>query len=172
MIGMKLRWLILEVLLLGGFLYFGSNVALIFAIVMILIPLCSIPLNLYICKRIELTVTTQQNLKKGELGNFVLTFVNKTIFPILYLHGKTCIKNQLNGEEHILKIRTWLPAKKEQKVILQAGSAYCGRLKISVEKIYVCDCFGLFGIRCKKDASGYMTVQPDTYEPAVTLTLN
>lgn len=172
MIGMKLGWLLLEVILLGYVLYFGSSIALGFALVMILIPICSIPVNLYVRKRISLTVTAQPNLKKGDSGEFVLRIDNPTIIPVFFLRCQIRIQNQLNKEVQILRIHTWLPPKRVQKVGLQTGSEYCGRLKVAIEKTAVCDCFGVFGIRCRMDASAYMTVQPDTFEPEIMLTVN
>lgn len=172
MIGMKLGWLVLESILLGYFLYFGSSAAFALALVMILIPLCSLPINLYVRTRISMTVTAQPNLKKGDSGNFVLNIKNSSWFPVLRLYCRIHVENQLNRECQTFRMQTWLPPKKEQQITLQAGSDYCGRLKISAAKVLAYDCFGLCGIPCKLNAVGYMTVQPDTFEPAVTLIPN
>lgn len=172
MIGMKLSWFVLEVLTLGMFVYFGSKAAFVFAMIMIVIPLCSTIGNLYVCNRIRTSITAQPNLRKGNSGEFVLTFENPTLIPVFHLQCKIRVENQLNHEWQILQVQTWLPAKKEHKIGLQAGSNYCGRLKIWIDKVAACDCFGLIGIRCKSDESAYMTVQPDTYETAVMLATN
>lgn len=172
MITMKLCWLVLEGILCGYFLYFGSSAAFALALLMILIPIASLPVNLYIRTRLTMTVTAQPNLKKGDAGEFTLILKNPTLFPVLRLQLKIRTENQLNREVQILCLQTWLPPKKEQTLALQAGSDYCGRLKISMVRVYAYDCFGLCPIPCRLDASAYMTVQPDTYEPAVTLIPN
>lgn len=172
MFGAKLGWLVLEGILLGYFLYFGSSAAFSLALVMVLIPLCSIPVNLYVRKNLIMSVTAQPNLKKGDSGSFTLTLKNPTLFPVLRLVYQIRTENQLNRQHQVFLMQTWIAPKKERQIILQAGSHYCGRLKISTAKVLAYDCFGLWGIRCKLDVSGYMTVQPDTYEPTVTLIPN
>jgi len=169
---MKLGWFVLEVLLVGMFFYLGSKAAFAFAIIMIAIPLCSVMGNLYVRNRIRTSIAVQPNLRKGNSGEFVLTFENPTLIPVFHLQCKVRVENQLNREWQMLKVQTWLPAKKEQKIVLQAGSNYCGRLKIWMDKVSVCDCFGLIGINCKPEESAYMTVQPDTYETVVMMTTN
>ena len=172
MIGMKLCWLVLEGILCGYFLYFGSSVAFALALLMVLIPIGSLPVNLYARTRLTMTVKAQPNLKKGDAGEVTLILKNPTLLPVLRLQLRIRTENQLNREVQILRLQTWLPPKKGQTLTLQAGSDYCGRLKISTVKVFAYDCFGLCGIPCRLDASSYMTVQPDTYEPAVTLIPN
>lgn len=172
MIGMKLCWLVLEGILCGYFLYFGSSAAFALALLMVLIPICSLPVNLYVRTRLTMTVMARPNLKKGDVGEITLILKNSTPFPVCRMHLNICIENQLNREQQTSLIQAWLPPKKEQEITLQAGSDYCGRLKISAKKVSVYDCFGVLGIRCKLNASGYMTVQPDTYETEVMLLPN
>lgn len=172
MISMKLGWIVLEGMLLGCFLYFGSSAALAIAVGMILVPLFCIPIHLYVRKKTSISLTAQPNLKKGDSGVFTVKLTNGTMFPVLLLQYRIRIENQLNCEHQILNVYTWLPPKKEQVITLNAGSGYCGRMKLSVEKVFMCDCFGIIRIPCKTNAFGYMTVQPDTFELRIHMLSN
>lgn len=169
MIAMKLGWLALEGILICFFLWFGSSEAFALAIVLFLLPLCSLPINLYMRTKIKISLTAEPNLRKGDTGEFSVTFVNPTIFPILCVRCKIHTENQLNQSQQTIQASTWLPPKKNQSILLKTGSDYCGRLRISVPKVVFYDCFGVFGVRCQRDAVSHMTVQPDTFEPVITL---
>lgn len=169
MITLKLGWLVLESILIGFFLYFGSSAALAIAIMMILVPLFSIPINLYIRKKLRVELSAGSIIKKGDQGSIKVKFDNPTLFPVLRSCCKLQSENQLNRQTQLIEIKTWFPARRIQQTMLQTGSNYCGRIRISVAQIRLYDCFGLIGIRCNCNAAGYMTVQPDTFEMNVNL---
>lgn len=166
---MKISWLVLEVVFAGFFLYFGSSAALVLAVAMVLVPLVTLPVNIWVRKKVKLTVSAEPNLRKGSSGSFTLTVENPTAVPVFRMQCLLRTENQLNREEQRIPVRTWLPLRGKQAVTLQAGSDYCGRIKISAAKVTVYDCFGLIGISCPLDAAAYMTVQPDTFEMSVTM---
>lgn len=172
MIITKLGWLIMETLLLGYFLYFGSSPAMALFIALLLIPIVSIPISMTVGKRIKIEVNTDLNLKKGHEGNISLIVYNPTMIAVPWASCKIVIDNQLNLEKQTILLLTWLPPKKSQELTLKAGSNYAGRLKVRVEKVKIYDCFGLIGVGSKLDASAHMTVQPDTFEMAITLIPN
>lgn len=172
MIAMKLGWLALEGICASYFLYFGSSAALALAIMLVVIPVLSLPINLYLRTKLRMNITAEPNLKKGESGDFVIEIENPTLFPVLRLRCSMQLENQLNREQHRFEQNTWLPSKGTQRITLQAGGTYCGRLKIFVRRVTLYDAFGLLGIWSKLTETAYMTVQPDTFETEVTLTLN
>lgn len=169
MIAMKLSWLVLEVICLGFFGYFGSSIALALAVVLVLIPLGSIPVNLYIRKNLSISLRADANMRKGASGSFTVVLDNPTIFPAMRVRCNLLAQNQLNREFETVRVMTWMPPKKQSEAALTTGSDYCGRIRISVQKIVLYDCFGLIGICCKSNAVAHMTVQPDTFEPNITL---
>lgn len=172
MIITKLGWLIMEIILMGYFLYFGSSPALAIFMALILIPLISIPISMYAGKRLKLWIRTDLNLKKGQEGSIVLTIYNPTIIAVPWVLCKVVIDNQLNLQNQTANTTTWIPPKKSKEIILEAGSRYAGRLKVRTANVKIYDCFGIIGMDCKLDASAYMTVQPDTFETAITLMPN
>lgn len=172
MIAMKLGWVLLEAIFCGCFLYLGSTGALALAILLLVVPLGIIPVNLHLKKHLSVRVTTDVSQRKGEEGTIRIRVDNPTIWPALMIRCDILVQNQLNRE--LMKqaqVISVLP-RNARECHLQAGSAYCGRLRIWVPQMVLYDCFGIFGIRCKAHAVAHMTVQPDTFEPRVVLVPN
>lgn len=167
--GLRLGWSILEMLFLGFFLYFGSSIALALAMLLILIPMISIPVNLYVRAHLQTGFETAVNLRKRDTGIFTLKLENPTLFPVLRVRCRIQSENQLNREKHETDIFTWLPSFKKKQTALSVGSKYCGRLRLSVHEVVLYDCFGVFGIRCRCHSVGYVTVQPDTFDMNVQM---
>jgi len=165
-----LSWLLMEGSLLVLFLYFGSSAAAAVALMLLAIPLLTLPVNLYISKRIELIPEAAVNLKKGEAAAVCVQLYNPAIFPVFHVKCKLIAENQLNGQTALIQTVTWLPARKKQSAAVRIGSDYCGRIKLSVEDLRLYDCFGVFGLTKKCRTATHITVQPDTFE--IDLVLN
>ncbi|MBR3786419.1 MAG: DUF58 domain-containing protein [Firmicutes bacterium] len=172
MIKMKLSWLALEILFTGCFLYFGSSTALALAAAMVLIPLVLLLANLCVRGKIHTAISADLNIRKGDSGNITISLENRAALPVLRMQCRVRVENQLNREVQVFAAGTWLMPKGKQQLILQTGSRYCGRLKITLEKVNLFDCFGLLGIPCGRQTAAYMTVQPETFETDITLLPN
>lgn len=169
MIATRISWCVLEAVLLGFFLYFGSSAAFALAMAMILIPLLTLPISIYLRNKIKVSIEADPNLRKGAAGEFTVLLENATPFPVLRMQCSIRAENQLNRETELYSVKTWLAPKGKQELTIHSGSVYCGRIKISAAKVSMYDCFGLIGIPCKVEAAAYMTVQPDTFEMEVTM---
>lgn len=169
MIITKLGWTLMQIILMGFFLYFGSGPALAVFLALIIVPLIYIPIGIYVGKRLKVSFKTDFNLKKGQEGKIVLTVHNPTVYPVPWAVCRIVIDNQLNLETQPLHVSTWLPPRKTQEILLNVGSKYAGRLKIRVTKVKIYDCFGLIGMDCNQDIYAHLTVQPDTFETLITL---
>ena len=172
MIAIKICWLILEVLFLMCFSWFGSGEALALAGLLILVPLANIPVSAFLRKKLVITAEAAVSLRKGDEGTISVKLENPAVFAALRVRCEVIVQNQLNGESTRQHILTWAPAKKVQKCTLRLGSEYCGRLRVWVPQVILYDCFGIFGIRCKCGAVTHMTVQPDTFEPQMVMVPN
>lgn len=172
MIAMKLGWLVLECLLVWCFAWFGSGAALSLALLLILVPVGTIPVSLYIKKHLDVKIQAAISQRKGDEGTTIIRLDNPTMFPGLRVRCDVTVENQLNREITREQVVTFLLPRKVQENNLRLKSEYCGRLKVSVSQVVLYDCFGIFGIRCKCEASAHVTVQPDTFEPAVVLVPN
>lgn len=172
MIVMKLSWLVLESLLICCFFYYGSGAALALAVLMVLIPLCSLLCNLYLRKKLRIRIEVNAIQRKGDTGRILLTIQNPTLFSALRLRCELEVCNQLNRQRHCEKIMTFALARSKQRNPLRFASEYCGRIRISVPKVVLYDCFGLIGIPAPCKTVAHMTVQTDTFEPNVVLIPN
>lgn len=168
MIPRKAGWLILEVLLCLFFLYFGSSGALAIALLLVMIPLCSLPLHLYIRNRISLTVETAGGQRKGDEGSVRIQLENPTIFPLFCVFCEVIIQNQLNMEEKNWKLMTYIVPGATQCCTFRMKSEFCGRFHIRISRIMLYDCFGLIGIRCKKSADTNLTIFPESFDIRMT----
>lgn len=163
MLARKLGWLAAEGCLMLLWARFGSPIALALAAALILIPLASIPLNLYLRKKLRLTLSAEPNLRKGRAGTVTLTLENPTILPVS-LRCTLVVENLLTGEIRRKKVDL-APG----RTAVTAGSRFCGRLRVRTERARLYDCFGLFGLRVNFDQKCHITVQPDCFEMALTI---
>lgn len=169
MIAMKLGWLLLELILWGVFLYFGSAAAFGMAVLLVAIPLCSLLIGLRVRKGVRVALTAPASLRKGSGGTLSIFLWNGSVFPVFRVRCRICVENQLDRQKSDLEEMTWLPGKKKKEISLDVGSDYCGRLRCSVERVVLYDIFGLIGVRCKCDAVTHLAVQPDTFGMDVAL---
>ena len=169
MVGMRLGWTMMLIFLAAAFVISGNALILAAVLLLILVPAGSIPMNLFVRKRLSVAVTASGILRKSDRGNFQITLHNSTWLPVLRVRCLVQVENQLNGTiKEIQLLTSALPGKKRQ-LKLQAGDDYCGRLKISVSKVMLYDIFGIIGIPCGSTSSGYMAVQPDTFYQSIRL---
>lgn len=169
MIGMKISWFVLEVILLVLFAWFGSAAALALAGLLVLIPLAALAVNCRVCKKLHIRLEGMGNLRKNEQGTVWVVLENRTVFPVFWVSCKVLARNQLNGETMTLRLAGMLPGKGECRLPVEVSSGYCGRIRVSLIQVAVYDCFALLGIRRKTEVSTHVTVQPDMFEVQLNL---
>lgn len=163
MIVRKLFWLATEISLAALWVCFGSGAALALALAMLLIPLVSIPINLHLRRKIRLKLTAQPNLRKEQEAQIMLKLTNPTVLPV-NLSCCLAVTNLLNGM--LLREKVHVTG---NQVTRSVKSRYCGRLRITVEKAKLYDCFGLVGIPLSCPEKCHITVQPDGFETRISL---
>lgn len=163
MIVRKLFWLATEISLAALWVCFGSGAALALAMAMLLIPLVSIPINLHLRRKIRLKLNAQPNLRKEQEAQIMLKLTNPTALPVNLL-CRLAVTNLLNGM--LLREKVHVTG---NQVTRSVKSRYCGRLRITVEKAKLYDCFGLVGIPLSCPEKCHITVQPDGFETRISL---
>ena len=172
MIAMKLGWAVLEGICVWLTLYYGSSGALALAAALLVLPLGSLPIHLFLRKRLRVRVEAPAVVRKGDEGGVTICLENPTLLPALRIRCRVTTRNQLNGERCTRNVMTWAFPKGQRRASLRLGSEYCGRIQISVEQVKLYDCFGLIGVPCGCSAEAHMTVQPDTFPIRVNLIPN
>ena len=169
MVPRRLGWLGLLTLLLWSFPYLGSAPALGIAIVLLLLPLLSLPVNLYLRNRVRFAFRGQTPLKKNTPGEILLTAENQSLLPILQFGLRVAVENRLTGQTQELRIHSSLWGRETQEIPIQMESAYSGRLRITIKRVVLYDVFGVLGLPRRENTTASLTVQPDTFEGEVTL---
>lgn len=172
MIAMKLGWAVLEGICVWLTLYYGSGGALALGTMLLILPLGSLPVHLCLRKRLRVRVEAPAVARKGDEGSVTVWLENPTLLPALRIRCRVIVRNQLNGESCTQHVMTWAFPKGQRRASLRLGSEYCGRIRISVERVKLYDCFGLIGVPCGCTGEAHMTVQPDTFPIRVNLIPN
>ena len=163
MLARKLCWLASELSLAALWVRFGSGVVLALALTLLLIPLVSIPINLYLRGKLRLELTAQPNLRKGCAAEVAVELRDHVWLPV-NLSCRLVVRNLLSGM--VCRERLLFRGK---RMVSQVKSAYCGRLRLTLEKARLYDCFGLIGIPLNCREKCHITVQPDGFETDITL---
>lgn len=163
MMARRLLWLTAEASFSLLWIRFGSAAALALGLALVLIPLVSLPLNMYLRKKIRLTLTAPENLRKHQEGELNLVLENPTFLPV----ELSCVlraQNLLNGS--ICRERISLTGR---CLSVRLKSEYCGRLQMTLEKVRLWDCLGLIGLAVNCPDKCHTTVHPDGFEIQLTL---
>lgn len=169
MTGRKLGWLSLTLTSVLCFGYFGSIGALAVGIALVLVPLGSLAGNLAIRKKLVLHVDAPASARKGDEAFVTVTLQNPTLLPAICLRAEILAENQLNRQKTQWKQNFWALPGQTRTYRLKLASPYCGRLRLSVTKAKLYDCFGLMGLPCSRGNVAHMVVQPDTFAMEVTM---
>lgn len=158
-------WAALVASALWLFARFGSSAALALAAGLLAIPVLSLPAMLVARRRLQLTLAVRdQSLRKGCSTAFDLSASGRSILP-LTVNCKIMVQNQLSGRD--AKHALTLPLGRSLSGTL--GSKYSGRLRITLQRAWLCDCFGVLRIPVKCDQSCHVTVQPETFDMQLSL---
>ena len=160
---LRLTWLLLSFIL--GTLCVAVGHWSLFALFLtvVLLPVLSLPGRWLAGKHLNMTVEVPVNLHKKQTGEVVVQLKNNTWLPLSRVRCKLQMENLLTGQlEHIWVTTGCLP-RKTIRIPLEFCGIYSGRVSVRLEKTLLYDCFGVWGIKCRMEASSAVTVQPDTF---------
>lgn len=172
MIVKKISWLVLLGALVCLFLHTGSAAALGGAAALVVIPLVFLAVNLYAKGRVTAEIRTAGSVRKGNAGEICVTLTNPTVFPLLNVSVGVAVENQLNRKLSRSVLTSFVMPKSVKSLTLKASDDYCGRMRVSLFKLKLYDCFGLGGACVKTDAVAHMTVLPDTFDQQINIIPN
>lgn len=140
--------------------------------VLLAVPLISIPINLYVRKKLQVTIDANGVLHKGDSGNIAVVVDNPTVFPVFRIKFVLAAQNQLNGQISKSTVLTYVRGGRQQCINQSLSCDYCGRIRVNTEKIRIYDCFGLIGFKVNAEPVGHLTVQADTFEQDIRIIPN
>lgn len=161
--------------LLGvGFLYLFKNdtEARIILIASFLIPTLLIIFAGIAVKKVDASLEVPEVCGKGiSLGGKILIY-NGSILPALRVSCTIKCQNMLTGERKEEKLSIILMTKGEKCLPFDAGSDYCGKLRISIADCRLRDMFGLSAWKLKPPPEKTVVVVAETFEPQITIVEN
>ena len=172
MIVRRIGWIILEAALVCLFLHTGDGAVLAFAAVAVIIPIIFLPLNLYARKKLSVEIKSDGTVKKGKTGNISVTMENPTFVPVINARVCVTVENQLNRIKSETCVLSFIMPKSKKEFKLEISDKYCGRVKISIRRLKLYDCFGVLGVNVKSRAVNHITVMPDTFEQQINIIPN
>ncbi len=171
MISSRLTWGILLVsalliLIAGG----GSIGAVCLFLGVILLPVGSIILNLFLSRKLQMTFIFPETgrLKKTVKG--YISLANPSFFPLGRVTFLLHLKNCLTGEVHELEMKGPAGFKGTVRLPVAFESPFCGHLEASAERIYIYDLTGITKRRGNSQSESGTDILPELYRPVFSLT--
>ncbi len=170
MIGTSICWLLFVLGLAAACVLAGNSLLLALLIALLALPLLFWLFNTISRRKLKLTLRCPVNQRKGETGTAELFIENGSRLPVVALNCRVATRNLLTGCEAELRCRASILPRRSRSLTLDLGSRYCGRIRVTVRRVRLWDCFWLLPVRCAQTASATVTVQPDTFPQTVTVT--
>ena len=142
----------------------GYLVHFVFVLVAVL-PFVALALSLpaVLGCRVELAAQSPA-VRRGEQGAWDLTVRSRFALPLPRMSCRMHIANQMTGETWTFRVREkgFVPGQKLRRTV---ETARCGRYVCRVDRVWVCDCLGLFSLPVKAPGEAAMLVCPAAVDP-------
>ena len=113
----------------------GSQWVLGLLVFILLIPVVSLALNLYVRRKIQAKILLATTAAKGTACTGSVQLENKAWLPAAKLYCKVGLINDLTREENTLELICALGAGKDHRWDFLMESAYCGRVYVYVQSL-------------------------------------
>ena len=139
----------MAILVLMGFLYLWTNVAVTFYLFfgLLLFAILSFLLNGYAARHLTMHLQVKQDL--NQVSTILICVKNTGIIPCFRVSMKGTIANCLTDSSFCFNQELSVAPKQEKKVEFAVESFYCGRIEVETDEFIVRDFFGIFGCLVK-----------------------
>ena len=140
----RMNFCLLELVMLGLFLWSGSLWLLLFFIFLLVLLFVSRMLNKKAASKIKIELMAPNRAQVGEQVNIRIALRVK---PHAYLGKMSChlsYNNLLYGSEQIAKVDFYSDGKRQQTFLFQEPAESCGRVRVGLEGFTCTDMLGLF----------------------------
>lgn len=170
-LGCAVRWGLLLVLLAFLSVITASGWVVAGCFLMLLLPLVSWGVNVYIRKHIKVRISVPVTAGKNAVSHCTVSIRNEAHLPVLHYFLRIEVINDLTGERKTETLIGSAGAKKQNVHSLLLQSEYCGRLYIYVKSFTLMDYFGLLPMKAAVKAGARSTVIPDLFTMDVEMTV-
>ena len=111
----------------------------------------------------ELEVSAPR-IRRGESASWSLSLTNRFRLPLARASCRLCLANRLTGQAHREKIllRSVAPEEKRRWTM---EADHCGMMELRVERLWVCDCLGLFALPARRPGPAVLMAAPVPEHP-------
>ena len=162
-------WLLVTALLAVLCFITASKWVLAALCLCVFLPLVSFALNFTLRGKLRLSLTLQTSAAKNAAVPIAVQLHSSGFFAALHVFVPLEIRNDLTGECQHPILRMSVGTKGSQSATFLLGSAYCGRLSIQADRVWLTDYFGFLPVRVPLTASARTTVLPDMFPSEVRL---
>lgn len=160
-------------------LWTGSRILMTAGILWLLIPFVSTIQNLYLRKKIQVTVSLPAVAAKREMVTGTVTVQNNSHLSYTNLFCEIAVENRLTKEQEIVNLEFNGASVGQSERSFEVSSDYCGYLQVYPARVWLMDWIGFIPVRCKLDRQKAETagerngeaVLPDTFRPHIFMSL-
>lgn len=155
-------WIMITALIAAVTVMIQSVFALFILILMIVLPLLSIPFNRIAKNKIKAELILPSSARKSKSCEGSVYIFCDGIMPSGKVFSDVVIRNDLTGER--AKIRLAMePDKNGYRADFSVNTNYCGRIVATIEKLYLFDFFGITALDIQISVTARSTVFPETF---------
>lgn len=160
-------------------LWTGSRFVMIAVILWLLLPFVSTIQNLYLRKKIQVTVSFPATAAKGEKVTGTVMVRNNSHLSYTNIFCEIAVENRLTKEKEFVNLEFNGASDRQSVRSLEVSSDYCGYLQVYPSRVWLMDWIGFIPVRCKMDRQKTETtgerngeaVLPDTFQPHIFMSL-
>jgi len=159
-LGSALCYLLLLLALAALLLTSGSFWVLAGLCLLLLLPLASWAVNIYVRRHLQADILTTATAAKRTAASCRVRIRNGTFLPVMRY---VSICNDLTEEEQTVTLTGSIGAKGESSQTILLQSRYCGRVYVQIRRFTLLDYLGLLPMKAPVKADARLTILPDLY---------
>ena len=135
----------------------------------IAVPPLSALLSAIAGRFVSLEFSGPEAFSKARNIKLTLTVRNRCVIPIIRARADITAENLLTGGVQSARVSFAAGPKAARRLPLELHSEHCGVIRVSVTRIFLCDCLGIFPLRRKVSVTHSVSVVPDTFSPHINI---
>ena len=162
-LGSALCYLLLLLALAALLLTSGSFWALAGLCLLLLLPLASWTVNIYVRRHLQADILTPATAAKRTAVSCRVRIRNGAFLPVMRYGCQVSVRNDLTEEEQTVTLTGSIGAKGESSKTILLQSSFCGRVYVQISRFTLLDYLGLLPMKALVKADARLTILPDLY---------
>lgn len=159
-----LLWLVAAACSVIAWIFSQSIWAACVSVLLLLLPLMSCLWNLWQRRHVNVRLEMITTAEKNQTVQGMLYLRTDALEPVGRIWALVSVHNDLTDEETCIS----LPVQPDGSATFALRTDHCGRLCVSVKRLWLTGIFGFLPIRCHVKTKIHMTVLPETFPVEIT----